>query len=123
MKVYSLCAVCPGGRGLALVNSSGQVVESYKFDAWERVLAVYDQNNMPLRESAFGNRFLWQGREFSWKTGLYYFRARWYEPITGRWLSNDPIGISGGLNQYVFCGNNPVNNCYRPNCRSTPFPN
>jgi hypothetical protein len=27
----------------------------------------------------------------------------------GRWLSNDPIGISGGLNQYVFCGNNPVN--------------
>jgi hypothetical protein len=25
------------------------------------------------------------------------------------WLSNDPIGISGGLNQYVFCGNNPVN--------------
>jgi RHS repeat-associated protein len=34
---------------------------------------------------------------------------RWYDPITGRWLSNDPIGISGGLNQYVFCGNNPVN--------------
>ena len=27
----------------------------------------------------------------------------------GEWLSNDPIGISGGLNQYVFCGNNPVN--------------
>ena len=34
---------------------------------------------------------------------------RWYEPVTGRWLSNDPIGISGGLNQYVFCANNPVN--------------
>jgi uncharacterized protein RhaS with RHS repeats len=34
---------------------------------------------------------------------------RWYDPITGRWLSNDPIGISGGLNQYVFCSNNPVN--------------
>lgn len=34
---------------------------------------------------------------------------RWYDPITGRWLSNDPIGISGGLNQYVFAGNNPVN--------------
>lgn len=37
------------------------------------------------------------------------FWARWYDPITGRWLSNDPIGISGGLNQYVFCANNPVN--------------
>ena len=34
---------------------------------------------------------------------------RWYDPITGRWLSKDPIGISGGLNQYVFVGNNPVN--------------
>ena len=34
---------------------------------------------------------------------------RWYDPVTGRWLSNDPIGISGGLNQYVFCANNPVN--------------
>jgi RHS repeat-associated protein len=52
---------------------------------------------------------LWQGREYSYKTGLYYFRARWYDPVMGRWLSNDPIGISGGLNQYVFCANNPVN--------------
>jgi RHS repeat-associated protein len=34
---------------------------------------------------------------------------RWYDPVTGRWLSNDPIGISGGLNQYVFCGDNPIN--------------
>ena len=28
---------------------------------------------------------------------------------SGRWLSPDPIGINGGLNQYVFCDNNPVN--------------
>jgi hypothetical protein len=34
---------------------------------------------------------------------------RWYDPITGRWLSNDPIGISGGLNMYVFVNNNPIN--------------
>jgi uncharacterized protein RhaS with RHS repeats len=40
---------------------------------------------------------------------LYYFRARWYDPETGRWLSKDPIGIRGGLNQYVSFGNNPVN--------------
>ena len=59
--------------------------------------------------SAVGNRYLWQGQRISWKTGLYYFRTRWYDPITGRFLSNDPIGISGGLDQYVFAGNNPVN--------------
>jgi len=34
---------------------------------------------------------------------------RWYEPVTGRWLSNDPIGISGGLNQYQAFKSNPVN--------------
>ena len=34
---------------------------------------------------------------------------RWYDPVTGRWLSKDPVGISGGVNQYVFCGNDPVN--------------
>jgi len=51
-----------------------------------------------------------QGREYDWATGLYHFRARWYDPVTGRWLSKDPIGLSGGLNQYAFCGNDPVNN-------------
>ena len=34
---------------------------------------------------------------------------RWYDPVTGRWLSNDPIDIEGGLNQYAFVGDNPVN--------------
>ncbi len=60
--------------------------------------------------SALGNRYLWQGREYSWSTGLYSFRARWYDPLTGRWLSPDPIGINGGLNLYVAFNNNPVNN-------------
>ena len=49
------------------------------------------------------------GYEYSYATGPYNFRARWYDPITGRWLSKDPIGISGGLNQYAFVENNPVN--------------
>jgi RHS repeat-associated protein len=93
----------------ALADENGVVVESYKFDAWGNVLGVFDSNGSPLSESALGNRYLFQGREYSWATGLYYFRARWYDPVTGRWLSKDPIGISGGLNQFVAFGNNPVN--------------
>jgi RHS repeat-associated protein len=96
------------GSVLALTDGAGNIVESYRYDAWGRT-TVYDASGNPLAASAVGNRYLWQGREFSFKTGLYYFRARWYDPVTGRWLSNDPIGISGGLNQYVFCANNPVN--------------
>jgi RHS repeat-associated protein len=97
------------GSVMAVVDETASVVESYRYDAWGRVLGVYDGSGNPLTQSAIGNRYLWQGREYSWETGLYYFRARWYDPITGRWLSNDPIGISGGLNQYMAFLCNPVN--------------
>ena len=97
------------GSVLGLVDKDGTLVESYRYDAWGRVLGVYTGGGQAIATSAFGNRYLWQGREYSWKTGLYFFRARWYDPVTGRWLSNDPIGISGGLNQYVFCANNAMN--------------
>ncbi|MFW5871344.1 MAG: RHS repeat-associated core domain-containing protein [Verrucomicrobiota bacterium] len=93
----------------SLVDETGAIVESYEYDAWGRVLGVYDSDGTPINESAVGNNVLWQGREYSWKTGLYYFRARWYDPVTGRWLSKDPIGISGGLNQYQAFLSNPVN--------------
>ncbi|MBM4164689.1 MAG: hypothetical protein FJ222_09665, partial [Lentisphaerae bacterium] len=93
----------------AWVDESGNVAESYDYDAWGRVLGIYDGEGASMAQSAIGNRFLFQGREYSFATGLYHFRARWYDPVTGRWLSNDPIGIEGGLNQYVFCGNDPVN--------------
>ncbi len=92
----------------ALVDDNGNVSESYRYDAFGNVLGVFDANGQPLPSSGIGNRYLFQGREYSWATGLYNFRARWYDPLTGRWLSNDPIGISGGLNQYVAFGNNPV---------------
>ena len=35
------------------------------------------------------------------------FRMRWYDAVTGRWLSKDPIGLNGGINLYVFCENVP----------------
>jgi RHS repeat-associated protein len=104
-----------GGTVRALVDDSGDTVESYRYDAWGNVMGVFDGNGGSLPSSVLGLRYLFQGREYSWAThaawggaGLYYFRARYYDPSTGRWLSNDPIGISGGLNQYAFCANNPV---------------
>jgi RHS repeat-associated protein len=93
----------------ALIDGSGTIVERYEYDAWGKVIGVYNSAGTELPESAIGNRYLWQGREYDFATSLFYFRARWYDPVAGRWLSKDPIGISGGLNQYVFCANNPVN--------------
>jgi RHS repeat-associated protein len=92
----------------ALVNTNGAVVEQYRYTAWGEV-TVLSSNGTVLAASAYGNRFTFQGREVSYSTGLLFFRSRYYSASLGRWLSNDPIGISGGLNQYVFCDNNPVN--------------
>ena len=85
------------GSVQAIVDNTGSIVESYQYDAWGNVLGVFDSFGIQHQESSIQNRFLWQGREYSWKAGLYYFRARWYDPGTGRWLSNDPIGVLGGL--------------------------
>jgi RHS repeat-associated protein len=90
---------------VALVDENGSIAESYEYSAYGEV-TVFDGNE--LEQSALGNRYTFQGREIDWSTGLYNFRARWYDAETGRWLSKDPIGINGGLNQYVFCGDNPV---------------
>jgi len=53
------------------------------------------------------NRFLFTGREFDSETGLYYYRARYYNPYIGRFLQTDPA--DQGMNAYTYCGNNPVN--------------
>ena len=43
------------------------------------------------------------------ETDLLYYGFRYYDPVTGRWPSRDPIGEAGGLNLYGFVGNDPVN--------------
>ena len=42
-------------------------------------------------------------------SGLYYYRARYYLPEVGRFLTPDPTGLSGGSNPYTYVGSNPVN--------------
>jgi RHS repeat-associated protein len=88
----------------------GSVVETYQYDAYGNP-TIYDASGSEIlnQTSQIGNRYLFQGREYDFATHLYYFRARYYNPETGTWLSKDPLGISGGLNLYAFCGNNPVN--------------
>ena len=54
-------------------------------------------------------RYRFAGRELDGESGLYYMRARYYDPKTGRFLTEDPIGIAGGLNLYAYVGNDPIN--------------
>ncbi|WP_228488064.1 RHS repeat-associated core domain-containing protein [Rhodocyclus gracilis] len=71
-----------------------------------------------VKYSAFGvpqsttgsspNRLKYTGREED-GTGLYYYRARHYDPAIGRFISEDPKGFDAGINFYAYVGNNPTN--------------
>ncbi len=54
------------------------------------------------------NRFRYTGRDWDQETGLYYYRARYYDPTTGRFISEDPLGFTAGTNFYQYADNDPV---------------
>ena len=51
---------------------------------------------------------MFAGRRFDIEIGLYYNRARYYNPFIGRFLQADPIGYGDGMNTYAYCGNSPI---------------
>jgi len=54
------------------------------------------------------NPFSYTTREFDQETSIYYYRARYYDPSVGRFISEDPIGFGGGTHFYRYASNNPV---------------
>jgi len=59
--------------------------------------------------STIPNALQFAGREYDAETQLYYDRARYLDPALGRFVSEDPIGLDGGINLYAFVGNDPIN--------------
>jgi RHS repeat-associated protein len=86
------------GSTTALTNSQGVAVSQINYDSFGNPSA-----------GANLTRYTYTGREFDSDTGLYYYRARWYDPKVGRFISEDPIGLAGGISQFAYVGNNPQN--------------
>ena len=86
------------GSVVALVDASGNMVTQYSYEA-------YGATTQTGAISA--NPFRYTGREND-GTGLYYYRARYYSPTLMRFVSEDPIGLKGGVNLYAYVGGNPV---------------
>jgi RHS repeat-associated protein len=86
-----------------LTGEQGDVVASYDYDPFGRIVRY---------EGTVANPFTFTGREFDRETGLYYYRARYYDPVLGRFLSPDPaaprLRQPLTLNPYLYAQNNPV---------------
>ena len=91
------------GDVMALLDATGSnIVARYAYDPWGNVLAATG----PATDIC---PFRWQTKYFDNETGLYYFGYRFFDSLTGRWLTRDPIAENGGVNLYAFYGNDPVN--------------
>ena len=60
--------------------------------------------------SAFANVYHFTGRRFDGQIGLYYYRNRFYDPRSGRFISRDPLGYVDGMNLYEYVQSSPPNN-------------
>jgi RHS repeat-associated protein len=86
------------GSGVAVVDETGTLTNREEYT--------------PYGETSFGSftrkRYRYTGQERDEESGLAYHSARYLAPWLGRWLSCDPIGPYGGLNQYAYVSGNPM---------------
>ena len=90
----------------ATKSLSATRVASYEYDAWGNV--TYSTGEM-----ADINPLRYRGYYQDWESGYYYLQSRYYDPVIGRFINADgQISLDGSFlntNQFVYCGNNPVN--------------
>ena len=93
------------GSIIKLTDEQGVTVERFVYDAYGKILE-HKQTQTTL------NPYCYTGREFDGEGmyDLYYYRARYYDPTQGRFISQDPIEfMAGDFNFYRYVGNSPVN--------------
>jgi len=99
------------GRASSAQTWSGGMPESFGSSTTASyIYSIYATYTTEQEEAPelIGNPYMFTGRRFDIETGLYYYRARYYNPHIGRFMQTDPVGYSAGMNWYAYCGNNPV---------------
>jgi RHS repeat-associated protein len=87
-----------------LSNAAGAGTDTYEYDAF---------GNQIYRSGTTPNNYMYRGEFFDSDLGLYYLRARYYNPVTGRFMSRDPEDGDptdpASLHKYLYAGGDPVN--------------
>ncbi len=95
------------GSTLAVTDSSGNIVEEVRYDAFGKPY-FFDGSGSPLPRSKLGLRYLYHGMPYDYDLKLYHTLARHYNPDTGSFLQPDPLGYVDTGNLYLFAGHNPL---------------
>jgi RHS repeat-associated protein len=93
------------GSVTGLTDTGGNLVAAYSYDAFGNILS--ETGDATLNAI---NPYRYTSRVYDKESGLYYYRARYYDANVGRFISPDPLRdcLVNGENLYVYCKNNPV---------------
>jgi RHS repeat-associated protein len=84
-----------------MTDDNEAVAQSYDYSAFGKILSQSGS-------LASVNPFTYTARELDSESGLYYYRYRYYDAETGRFINHDPIYWLGGVNLYLYVANNPL---------------
>lgn len=87
------------GTPQTLSNEKGECIWEVELNTWGKAKQVKLENKDQVLEQT---NIRFQGQYYDEETGLHYNRYRYYEPHSGRYLSKDPIGLNGGLNDSIY---------------------
>ncbi len=104
------------GDVIGLLNSTGDLVARYVYDAWGQPISITDGKGKDVSgdPSHIANRnpLRYRGYYYDQETGFYYLQSRYYDPVLCRFINADSFASTGqgflGYNMYVYCNNCPV---------------
>jgi RHS repeat-associated protein len=90
------------GTPQEITDEEGNIAWQAQYKAWGEAKEIIGKT---ATKAGFRNPLRFQGQYFDHETGLHYNRFRYYDPETGRFISKDPIGLHGGLNEFTYALN------------------